>query len=83
MSNISGIQVSGTPPSVVNVTLENTEFGFVFVGRGIANEKDIQMRNVTVRKVTLFEMLMGSTIMLVKSIFILYYINYNSPHLSI
>ena len=61
ISNISGIQVSGTPPSVVNVTLENTEFGFVFVGRGIAKEKDIQMRNVTVRKVTLFEMLMGST----------------------
>ena len=51
LSNISGIQVSGTPPTVVNVTLEDTDFGFVFVGRGIALEKDINMSNVTVRKV--------------------------------
>ena len=59
MSNMSGIQVSGMPPSVVNVTLENTEFGFVFVGRGMAKTKDIQMRNVTVRKVTMVEILTG------------------------
>ena len=68
MSNMSGIQVSGTPPSVVNVTLENTDFGFVFVGRGIAKEKDIQMRNVTVTKVTTVDMLMGLTITLDKPI---------------
>jgi len=52
MSDLSGIQVSGTPPVIVNVTLENTTFGLVFVGRGIAKEKDIHMRNLTVRKVT-------------------------------
>ena len=52
MADLSGIQVSGTPPFIVNVTLENTTFGLVFVGRGIAKEKDVHMRNVTVRKVT-------------------------------
>ena len=52
MSDLSGIQVSGTPPVIVNVTLENTSFGLVFVGRGIAKEKDIHIRNLTVRKVT-------------------------------
>jgi hypothetical protein len=54
MSNISGVQVSGTPPTVVNVLLEDTQFGFVFVGRGIAKEKDVHMRNVTVRRVGTF-----------------------------
>ena len=54
MSDLSGIQVSGTPPVIVNVTLENTTFGLVFVGRGIAKEKDIHMRNLTVRKVTTY-----------------------------
>ena len=54
MSNISGVQVSGTPPTVVNVLLEDTQYGFVFVGRGIAKEKDVHMRNVTVRRVCTF-----------------------------
>ena len=54
MSNLSGVHVSGTPPTVVNVLLEATQFGFVFVGRGIAKEKDVHMRNVTVRKVCTF-----------------------------
>ena len=54
MSNIFGVQVSGTPPTVVNVLLEDTQFGFVFVGRGIAKEKDVHMRNVTVRRVGTF-----------------------------
>ena len=51
MSNISGIQVSGTPPSVVNVTLEDTTYGFAFVGQGELHTKDIHMHNVTVKKV--------------------------------
>ena len=55
MSNLSGVQVSGTPPTVVNVLLEDTQFGFVFVGRGIAKEKDVLMHNVTVRKVAVLK----------------------------
>ena len=54
MSNISGVQVSGTPPTVSNVLLEDTEFGFVFVGRGPAKEKDVHMRNVIIRRVGAF-----------------------------
>ena len=54
MSNLSGVQVSGTPPTVVNILLEDTQFGFVFVGQDQAKEKDVHMRDVTVRRVGAF-----------------------------
>lgn len=51
MDNISGIQVSGTPPVLQHLTLTNSHRGIVFIGAGITKEKDIFMSYVTITKV--------------------------------
>ena len=51
VDSINKIQVSGTPPVLQNVLINNTQEGLVYIGAGIAKAVEVKIENITVQHV--------------------------------
>ena len=51
VDSINKIQVSGTPPVLQNVLINNTQEGLVYIGAGIAKAVEVKIENTTVQHV--------------------------------